>query len=238
MELNLHSPTHPAVRRSLRALWSPLTLLCLCWLLALGGCAQKPADEGGDQTAATEAAAAADSAGGDEADSEEAKKEKSISVDIGRIRQGDLVLPVYADGAIRTPQSVEIKTKVGGQLVAVLVRDGDRVRKGQLLARIDPREYEIALQESRYRHLQALSQMAAEADTFTVNHVAVKSFTERPGQDLETLSGPGNHFPRGIPEPAPGAGDGAPCRTAPSARRSSSSAPAWPRPAWPRSAPA
>ena len=58
-----------------------------------------------------------------------------------------------------------------------LVKRGQLVRKGQLLARIDPREYEIALEESRYRHLQALSQMAAEADTFEVNHEAVQDFT-------------------------------------------------------------
>ena len=68
----------------------------------------------------------------------------------------------------------------------VFVRDGDRVKKGQMLAKIDPREYEIALEESRYRHLQALSQMAAEADTFTVNHAAMKDFTNR-RSELENL---------------------------------------------------
>jgi RND family efflux transporter MFP subunit len=101
---------------------------------------------------------------------------------VGAIRQGNLVLPVYADGAIRTPQTVVIKTKSGGELLEVLVRDGDRVRRNQLLARIDPREYEIALEESRYRHLQALSQMAAETDTFSVNHEAIKDFTTQRGE--------------------------------------------------------
>ena len=107
------------------------------------------------------------------------KKEKSISVNVAEVRRGDLVMPVYADGAIRTPRSVEIRTKVGGELVSVHVRDGDRVRKGQVLARIDPREYEIALEETRYRHLQALSQIAAEADTITVNTEALADFAAR-----------------------------------------------------------
>lgn len=131
----------------------------------------------GDGTAAdsTEVAAA------DSTAAKKPKKEKSIKVNIGEIRKGELVLPVYADGAIRTPKSLNIKTKVGGELLSMLVRDGDRVRKGQLIARIDPREYEIALEESRYRHLQALSQMAAEADTFTVNKDAIASF--RSGRD-------------------------------------------------------
>ena len=118
-------------------------------------------------------------------------KEKSIKVNVGEMRQGPLVLPVYADGSIRTPQWVNVKTKVGGELQKVLVRDGDRVRKGQVLARIDSREYEIAVEETRYRHLQALSQMAAEADTFTVNHKAVADFTT--GRDeLERMFKRGN----------------------------------------------
>jgi RND family efflux transporter MFP subunit len=157
-------------------------LLSAAVLLSLGGCLGSGGDgAGADSTAAGDSVTAA-------ADTTAKKpaKEKSIRVNVGSIRRGDLVLPVYADGAIRTPQSVVIRTKVGGELLGVVVRDGDRVRKGQLLARIDPREYEIALEESRYRHLQALSQMAAEADTFTVNHEAVRDFTEG-RKELEKL---------------------------------------------------
>ncbi len=153
-------------------------------LLTMGGCL----GSGGDGSAA-DSTAAGDSltATADTSETKKKpKKEKSIKVNIGAMRKGDLVLPVFADGAIRTPQSVVIKTKVGGELVDVLVREGDRVRKGQILARIDPREFEISLEETRYRHLQALSQMAAEADTFHVNHQAVRDFTDA-RKDLENL---------------------------------------------------
>lgn len=145
--------------------------ILLALLLPPAGCRR-----GGDGTAADSTAAAApDSSAGEEA-GEEPAKEKAIKVNVGEVRQGDLVLPVYADGTIRTPRSAAIKTKVGGQLLEVKVRDGDRVRRGQLLARIDPREYELALEESRFRHLAALSQMAAEGDTFTANASAVAAF--------------------------------------------------------------
>ncbi len=154
--------------------------------VALAGCF----GQSGDGAAADSTSAVA---GEEKADSESTekkpkkpKKEKSIKVNVGAVTQGNLVLPVFADGAIRTPKSLVIKTKVGGELLTVLVRDGDHVRKGQVLARIDPREYEIALEESRYTHLKALSQMAAEADTFSVNHAAMKEFTT--GRDkLESL---------------------------------------------------
>jgi len=166
--------------------------VCLLALWILSGCLGGGGD-GGDADSTAVAAAddakaedQADTAGDEDGDGDTAKKEKAIRVNVGGVRRGDLVLPVYADGAVRTPRSASIRTKVGGELTAVMVRDGDRVAKGQLLARIDPREYQIALEESRYRHLQALSQMAAEADTFTVNHDAVRRFTDR-RDDLEKL---------------------------------------------------
>jgi len=181
----LHSET---VNRSRRQTWrGSATILILCIgllvaILALGGCL----GSGGDGADADSTAAADSAAADTSAVAKKPKKEKAIRVNVGEMRQGNLVLPVYADGAIRTPKSVEVKTKVGGQMMEVLVRDGDRVRKGQILARIDPREYEIALEESRYRHLQALSQMAAEADTFSVNHQAVADFSNS-REELERM---------------------------------------------------
>ena len=162
-----------------------LSMVLVGVMALMAGCLGNQGDgAGADSTGTDTAQANSDSTSGDQ--EAKPKKEKAINVNVGAVRQGDLVMPVYADGAIRTPRSVEVKTKVGGELLKVLVRDGDRVRKGQVLARIDPREYEIALEESRYRHLQALSQMAAEADTFTVNHQAVADFTS--GRDqLERL---------------------------------------------------
>ena len=153
--------------RSLPVLGLLLLALLLC------GCSGSGTDGTAADSVAGDQAAAAD----DSTEAKKPKKEKAIRVNVSDVRQGDLVMPVYADGTIRTPQSVQVKTKVGGELIEVRVQDGDRVSKGQLIARIDPREYEIALEESRFRHLQALSQMAAEADTFSVNHAAVKNFT-------------------------------------------------------------
>jgi RND family efflux transporter MFP subunit len=174
--------------RPLPALVLAASLLAL---LLLMGCLGN-SDEGAAADSTTTAVAdTADEDSEDEDTPDTPKKEKSIKVNVGEMRQGPLVLPVYADGSIRTPQWVNVKTKVGGELQKVLVRDGDRVRKGQVLARIDSREYEITLEESRYRHLQALSQMAAEADTFTVNHKAVADFTTA-RDDLEKMFKRGN----------------------------------------------
>jgi RND family efflux transporter MFP subunit len=151
------------------------------WLLALAAPASLVGCRGGGDGAAADSTSAATpdstSAATAAAEDEAPAKEKAIKVNVAAVRRGDLVLPVYADGAIRTPRSVVVKTRVGGQLLEVKVRDGDRVRKDQLLARIDPREYEIALEDGRYRHLAALSQLAAEGDTVSTNPAALGAFT-------------------------------------------------------------
>ncbi|MFH1145193.1 MAG: efflux RND transporter periplasmic adaptor subunit [Candidatus Eisenbacteria bacterium] len=138
------------------------------------GCGPRQAGGDADSTAV----AATPAAGADTA-SAEAKQEKSISVEAGTVRRGTLVRSIYADGTIRTPRSVQVRTKISGELTAVAVRDGERVKAGQVLARIDPRPYSLSLEDSHYRHVRALTQVAAESDTVGVNAEALARFTEQ-----------------------------------------------------------
>jgi RND family efflux transporter MFP subunit len=52
-------------------------------------------------------------------------------------------------GRFEASQAVEIRPRVSGQLVGVHFRDGDIVRKGQLLFTIDPRPFAAVLAEAR-----------------------------------------------------------------------------------------
>jgi len=156
--------------------------MLLAVIVMLAGCQESGSDE---DAAATDTTAVAE----DEA--KPAKKEKAIKVNTGLVVSGDLVESIFADGEIRTPRMLEVRTKITGQLVEVLVRDGDRVKKNQLLARIDAREFRLDLQKSRYDHLQALSQIAAEQDTFELNLEAVRDFETRRA-DLDRLYERGN----------------------------------------------
>jgi multidrug efflux pump subunit AcrA (membrane-fusion protein) len=151
----------------------------LLLIVALAGCGGDGTPSAGAEDRVDSTAVAEEAAEGDSSDVEIEKKEKAIRVDVGEVRRGDLVLPVFADGVLRTPRSVEVRTKVGGELAAVLVEDGDRVRAGQLLVRIDQRQYALALDESRSRHFQALSQIAAEAETLKTNGEALSDFESR-----------------------------------------------------------
>ncbi len=172
---------HRSIRRSLIMLLTGLALLSM-----LSGCQGSYSDGAAADSTAADSTAVAEA---DEA--KPAKKEKAIKVNVGQVVNGDLVESVFADGELRTPRTLEVKAKIGGQLMEVAVRDGDYVRKGQLLARIDAREYRLDLEKSRYDHLQALSQIAAEQDTFEIDMDAVREY-EALNADLERLRARGN----------------------------------------------
>ena len=59
-------------------------------------------------------------------------------------------MPIYLSelGTVTAYYSVTIKTRVDGQLMAVDVREGQSVKKGQLLAQIDPGPYQAALAQA------------------------------------------------------------------------------------------
>lgn len=74
----------------------------------------------------------------------------------------DVVHTFNATGTVESPQNVKIAPKVTGRVDYLTVREGDRVKKGQVLVRIDPREVEAAvhqqmanLAEAQYRLAQA-----------------------------------------------------------------------------------
>ncbi|PLW67713.1 efflux RND transporter periplasmic adaptor subunit [Pseudohalioglobus lutimaris] len=52
-------------------------------------------------------------------------------------------------GRVDATQRAELGFRVGGQLQEVLVKEGDLVEKGQVLARLDPTDYEIVLEDRR-----------------------------------------------------------------------------------------
>ncbi len=60
-------------------------------------------------------------------------------------------------GQTRAMKSVEIRARVAGYLDEVLFDDGDLVRKGEVLFRIDPREYNTTLQQREADVLTARS---------------------------------------------------------------------------------
>ena len=52
-------------------------------------------------------------------------------------------------GAVEASNKVNLSFRIGGPLIELNVDEGDKVRKGQVLARIDPRDFKLAVDATR-----------------------------------------------------------------------------------------
>jgi HlyD family secretion protein len=84
--------------------------------------------------------------GGEEQEATARKRSFSLPVQIGKVVYLDVMDQVRTVGNIQAEQRVVINAEVAGQVARIAVEEGSRVRKGALLALIDPREYQLELE--------------------------------------------------------------------------------------------
>ncbi|HEV2697707.1 MAG TPA: efflux RND transporter periplasmic adaptor subunit, partial [Terriglobales bacterium] len=74
---------------------------------------------------------------------------QTIPVTVASVQKQDL--PVYLNGlgSIAAYYTVNMKSRVDGQLVDIRFREGEFVKKGDLLAVIDPRPYQVQLEQAQ-----------------------------------------------------------------------------------------
>ncbi|WP_286978049.1 efflux RND transporter periplasmic adaptor subunit, partial [Pseudomonas sp.] len=72
-----------------------------------------------------------------------------VPVRVAPVEQGDYPVELKALGTVTAYNTVNVKSQVDGQLVKLLFSDGQKVKQGDVLAVIDPRSYEVALQQAQ-----------------------------------------------------------------------------------------
>lgn len=89
----------------------------------------------------------------------------AVPVRVDKVVQGDFAVELKALGTVTASQTVNVRSRVGGELTRVLFRDGQQVKAGDLLAVIDPRAYQVALQQAEGALAQNQAQLKnAELD--------------------------------------------------------------------------
>lgn len=120
-------------------------------------------EEGGDSATA---------AGSPDAASDRASTDVAVPVEGDTVRRGALVLQVSATGQTEASRRTMVTARVAGQVVALPVRESERVTAGRVLVRLDPGAYALAveraeaeLEEARARYREMTLFDASIADS-------------------------------------------------------------------------
>ncbi len=76
-------------------------------------------------------------------------KEKPTEVDFTAVKKVDIIERVSASGRVQPEVEVKISPDVSGEIIALYIAEGDSVKKGQLLLKIRPDNYESLLARAR-----------------------------------------------------------------------------------------
>lgn len=82
-----------------------------------------------------------------------------VPVRVASVTQGDFPVYYKALGTVTPLNTVNVRSRVAGELVEVHFDEGQRVEQGALLAVIDPRPYRVALQQAEGALAQSRAQL-------------------------------------------------------------------------------
>ncbi len=109
------------------------------------------------------------------------KNEADVSYEYLPIKRGNIEEAVTAQGKIEPKEFVDVGAQISGQLTKLHVEIGDNVKKGQLIAEIDPKIYlaKVEADEARLKTLRAQlaeqqAQMAFTHSVYIRNQKLVK----------------------------------------------------------------
>jgi multidrug efflux system membrane fusion protein len=90
---------------------------------------------------------------------------EAMPVGIAKVASGDINVTLNALGTVTPLATVNVKPQVGGQLVRINFTEGETVRAGEVLAEIDPKPYQAALDQASGQLARDQAQLAnAEVD--------------------------------------------------------------------------
>jgi multidrug efflux system membrane fusion protein len=79
-----------------------------------------------------------------------------VKTDIAKVQDLDIYLRGL--GTVTAFNTVTVRSRVQGELIEVLFKEGEQVKEDQLLAKIDPRSFEVALEQALGQQQQNESQ--------------------------------------------------------------------------------
>jgi multidrug efflux system membrane fusion protein len=119
------------------------------------------------------------------ADAQSPAQGPAVPVTVTNAVRRDVPIWLRALGTVQANYAVQLRPRVDGTLTQVPVKEGQDVKKGDLLAVIDPRPYQAALDAALAKKQQDQAQLSnAQADLARYSSLVRQDFASR--QQLET----------------------------------------------------
>jgi|FaiFalDrversion3_1042247.scaffolds.fasta_scaffold00041_3 RND family efflux transporter MFP subunit len=110
-----------------------------------------------------------------------------VAVEAVPARIGTAREVIRAAGSVVANQTVEVSSKVPGRVLQVLVREGDPVRRGQVLLRLDPSDAEAQLQQARSALRAALARIPQAETGVALQREATEAQIEQARAQVRAL---------------------------------------------------
>jgi len=85
----------------------------------------------------------------------------AVTVGVATAEKADVPVVLEALGTVTPIATVKVRSQVNGTLQQVLYREGQMVKQGQVLAIVDPRQFEMALQQATGQRMKDEAQLQA-----------------------------------------------------------------------------
>ena len=106
------------------------------------------------------------------------------AADVVRATRRELAETLAVSGTLKAVDSAQVKARVAGELSGLTVREGDSVRAGQVIARIDPTEYHSRMRQAQEQADSARAQAEVAQRTYDNNKALVdQGFISRTALD-------------------------------------------------------
>ena len=135
----------------------------------------KSGDQGQEQTAGE--------------DPDQSPTESPLPVKVAEVLRGELIIRLKSPGEAVTDMYVDMKAEVSGKVKSILVKESQKVQKGQILLELDEREYQLALENSEASRLEKLSKLLLEQQFGRSENTTVELDPQGPSliKDIEQL---------------------------------------------------
>ena len=114
------------------------------------------------------------------------------AADVARATRTDLSRTLEVSGGLKAVQSAIVKARIAAEVKSLTVREGDRVKAGQLIGRLDATEYQLRLRQTEDQAMAAQAQLDIAQRTLDNNKALVnQGFISRNALDTSVSSASG-----------------------------------------------